>query len=64
MVCSECFKVTNDKVETIAKAAKGKARHPAEGYVCSNCLQRILRKASNQAQDKSGSTIRKSGHGI
>ena len=58
MICSECLKRTRDKVEIVAKASKGSARHPAIEYVCSRCLAKMLHKASNQAQDESKPKIK------
>lgn len=53
MICDTCLKTTKDRVETVAKAAKGGAKLPAEGFTCSTCVQKLLyshAKGSGEAQ--------------
>ena len=46
-VCENCLKPSKDKPEFKATARKGKAKNPAEGFICSRCTQKLLRMTHN-----------------
>ena len=43
-ICENCLKPSKDKPQFKAYAKKGGAKLPAEGYVCSACLQKMIKK--------------------